>query len=192
MANHSNTLAWKTPWTEEPRRLYSPWGCKGSDTTELLHFHFCQPSNILFHHHFWVILSEWKLPAILVDRNTSPGLWSLTWVNSRTPHLEDYGRACLSDRGTLICENEIWILASEAGRIQREDLCRRPNTQDMEPVNVSFLPPMQSFLRHHPSHPLGITLKLSFVCPHQQDSWGCTWTNTTLHDNNWKGQSTPG
>ena len=40
MANHSNTLAWKIPWTEEPRRLYSPWGCKGSDMTELLHFHF--------------------------------------------------------------------------------------------------------------------------------------------------------
>ena len=40
MTNHSNTLAWKTPWTEEPGRLYSPWGCKGSDTTELLHFHF--------------------------------------------------------------------------------------------------------------------------------------------------------
>ena len=57
----------------------------------------CQPSNILFHHHFWVILSEWKLPAILVDRNTSSGLWSLTWVNSRTPRLEDCRRACLSD-----------------------------------------------------------------------------------------------
>ena len=83
-------------------------------------------------------------------------------------------RACLSDRGTLICESDIWILASEAGRIQREDLCRRPSTQDMEPVNVSFLPSMQSFLRHHPSHPLGTTLKLSFVCPHQQDSRG--WT----------------
>ena len=40
IANHSNTLAWKTPWTEEPGRLYSPWSCKGSDTTELLHFHF--------------------------------------------------------------------------------------------------------------------------------------------------------
>ena len=56
----------------------------------------CQPSNILFHHHFWVILSKWKLPAILVDRNTSSGLWSLTWVNSITPHLKDQGLACLT------------------------------------------------------------------------------------------------
>ena len=37
---HSCTLAWKIPWMEEPGRLYSPWGRKESDTTELLHFHF--------------------------------------------------------------------------------------------------------------------------------------------------------
>ena len=30
MANHSSSLAWKIPWTEEPGGLhtYSPWGCK--------------------------------------------------------------------------------------------------------------------------------------------------------------------
>ena len=38
MATHSSTLAWKIPWTEEPGRLYSPWGHKESDTTERLHF----------------------------------------------------------------------------------------------------------------------------------------------------------
>ena len=26
MAIHSSILAWKIPWTEEPSRLYSPWG----------------------------------------------------------------------------------------------------------------------------------------------------------------------
>ena len=26
-------LAWKIPWTEEPGGLYSPWGCKESETT---------------------------------------------------------------------------------------------------------------------------------------------------------------
>ena len=31
--------AWKIPWTEGPGR-YSPRGCKESDTTERLHFHF--------------------------------------------------------------------------------------------------------------------------------------------------------
>ena len=33
MATHSNTLAWKILWTEEPGR-YSPWGHKESDMTE--------------------------------------------------------------------------------------------------------------------------------------------------------------
>ena len=42
MAIHSSTLAWKIPWTEEPDRLYSPWGCKESDTTEQLHVDFHQ------------------------------------------------------------------------------------------------------------------------------------------------------
>ena len=36
MATHSSTLAWKIPWTEEPGRLYSPWGHKELDTTEQL------------------------------------------------------------------------------------------------------------------------------------------------------------
>ena len=39
MAPHSSTLAWKIPWTEKPGRLQS-MGCKESDTTERLHFHF--------------------------------------------------------------------------------------------------------------------------------------------------------
>ena len=36
MAPHSSTLAWKTPWMEEP----SPWDREESDTTARLHFHF--------------------------------------------------------------------------------------------------------------------------------------------------------
>ena len=38
MATHSSILAWIIPWTEEPGRLYSPWGCKESDMTELLSY----------------------------------------------------------------------------------------------------------------------------------------------------------
>ena len=34
MATHSSILAWRTPWTEEPGGLCSPWGLKESDTTE--------------------------------------------------------------------------------------------------------------------------------------------------------------
>ena len=36
MATHFGILAWRIPWTEEPGRLYSPWGCKESDMTEQL------------------------------------------------------------------------------------------------------------------------------------------------------------
>ena len=36
MATHSSILAWEILWTEEPGRLYSPWGCKELDTTEQL------------------------------------------------------------------------------------------------------------------------------------------------------------
>ena len=39
MAPHSSTLAWKTPWMEEPGRLQS-MGRKESDMTERLHFNF--------------------------------------------------------------------------------------------------------------------------------------------------------
>ena len=34
MATHSSILAWRTPWTKQPGRLYSPWGHKESDMTE--------------------------------------------------------------------------------------------------------------------------------------------------------------
>ena len=40
MVTHSSILAWKILWTEEPGRLYSPWGRKESDRTERLNFHF--------------------------------------------------------------------------------------------------------------------------------------------------------
>ena len=39
MAQHSNTLPWKIPWTEEPGSLQS-MGSLRVDTTERLHFHF--------------------------------------------------------------------------------------------------------------------------------------------------------
>ena len=35
-ATHSSILAWRTPWTEETGRIYSPWGRKESDKTEPL------------------------------------------------------------------------------------------------------------------------------------------------------------
>ena len=41
IATHSIILAWKIPWTDEPGRLQS-MGCKESDMTDRLHFHFSQ------------------------------------------------------------------------------------------------------------------------------------------------------
>ena len=35
-ATYSSILVWRIPWTEEPGGLYSPQGCKESDTTEQL------------------------------------------------------------------------------------------------------------------------------------------------------------
>ena len=42
MATHSSILAWKILWTEEPGS-HSPWGHKGSGTTERLHFQAMNP-----------------------------------------------------------------------------------------------------------------------------------------------------
>ena len=43
MVTHSSILAWKIPWTEEPRGCgpwgCGPWGCKGSGMTECLSKH---------------------------------------------------------------------------------------------------------------------------------------------------------
>ena len=39
MVTHSSILAWRILWTEEPAKLYSPWGLKELDTTGwLTHF----------------------------------------------------------------------------------------------------------------------------------------------------------
>ena len=37
METCSSILVWKIPWTEEPSRLYSPWGCRQLDVTEHTH-----------------------------------------------------------------------------------------------------------------------------------------------------------
>jgi len=34
MPTHPSIPSWRIPWTEEPGKLYSSWGCKESDTTE--------------------------------------------------------------------------------------------------------------------------------------------------------------
>ena len=47
MATHSSILAWKS---HGQRNLvgYSPWGCKESDMTERLHFHFQEINQCIY------------------------------------------------------------------------------------------------------------------------------------------------
>ena len=42
MVTHSSVLAWEIPWTEEPGRLWSPWGRKrvGHDLVTTTQSHF--------------------------------------------------------------------------------------------------------------------------------------------------------
>ena len=69
MATHSSTLAWKIPWTEEPRRLES-MGRKESDMTERLHFPFLSLSlsdNVFFNYSIVDLLSPTPLEASSLD-----------------------------------------------------------------------------------------------------------------------------
>ena len=71
MATHSNTLAWKIPWMEEPGRLQS-MGHKESDMTEQLHFHFyfsseANSTQILkrFRIYSWVFVTVVEVPLYI-------------------------------------------------------------------------------------------------------------------------------
>ena len=48
MATHSSILAWRIPCTEEPCGLYSPWGCKELNMTELLTLSISTQLNSVF------------------------------------------------------------------------------------------------------------------------------------------------
>ena len=59
MVNHSNILAWEIPWTEEPG--YSPWSCRGLDTTEHTHTNLCfshipTTGNHFSTHYFYIVV----------------------------------------------------------------------------------------------------------------------------------------
>ena len=41
MATHFSILDWRNPWTEEPGRLYSPWGPRELDTTKVTYHAEC-------------------------------------------------------------------------------------------------------------------------------------------------------
>ena len=65
MVTHSSILSWRIPWTEEPGRLHSPWGCKESDRTEWLTSHI-------------TVLSVYKPPKPSNQRESERTLQSLS------------------------------------------------------------------------------------------------------------------
>ena len=71
MATHSSILAWRIPWTEEPKG-YSPKGCKELDTTEHTH-RIPQPSP-----------PSWPTASTPMESTSSPSD-SLLLVESHKP-----------------------------------------------------------------------------------------------------------
>ena len=64
MANHSRTLAWKTPWTKEPGRLQSMRLQRvGHDWATSLHFHV--PYNFLGSVSSFTLLCIWRILKLL-------------------------------------------------------------------------------------------------------------------------------
>ena len=101
MATHSNTLAWKIPWTEEPGSLQSMGSQRGgrreSDTTERRHFHF--PHLLLFS----VYKRNWHSDPDKIIR------WSTSLPSSRTPSFPNKvvflaSAPCLPIFGLLCCK----------------------------------------------------------------------------------------
>ena len=61
MAPHSNTLASKIPWREEPGRLWSMGSLRVWHTTERLHFHALEKQMAISHSFYgWVVLLYWR------------------------------------------------------------------------------------------------------------------------------------
>ena len=74
MANHSSTLAWKIPWTEEPGRLQSMRFAKSrkqlSDFTFTFHFHALEKEMAT---HSSVL--AWRIPGT-EEPGRRPSMWS--------------------------------------------------------------------------------------------------------------------
>ena len=77
-------IPWRRKWQLTPVFLpgeshgwrslvgYSPWGCKESDTTEQLHFHFLSP--MLLNHHSYPLKSHLLHKPSKIHLKTSPAL----------------------------------------------------------------------------------------------------------------------
>ena len=92
---HSSLLAWKIPWTEEPGGLYSPWGCKESDTSQLLNCFYMRSPDFFFL--MWQVIqtflaelcSMWDLPAGIKPVPPALAAWSLNhWITREDPIMQ--------------------------------------------------------------------------------------------------------
>ena len=67
---------WENPWTEEPGRLYRPWGHKESDPTEHAHVHMCSICSVTDPHIHHKTFSLFELHHCL---NTYPYFSNHAW-----------------------------------------------------------------------------------------------------------------
>ena len=73
MANHSSILSWRIPRTEEPGRLYSPWGWTGLSDS---HFHMTTFTK--------AIIDLFVRTGLLRIQTQSLSVWPLAQVNFST------------------------------------------------------------------------------------------------------------
>ena len=65
MVTYTSIIVWRIPWTKEPSRLYSPWGCKELDLTERLSTHAYPSIHVL-------LFFSTSLEAIMVESYYDP------------------------------------------------------------------------------------------------------------------------
>ena len=87
---------------------YSPWGCKESDTTEQLHFHF-QTMNIYYHSQsLWIQIYQWLGPGSWHLMGSQPRHWPALGI-WRLPRAKGPLPSDLSHSSQL--SSESWLLA---------------------------------------------------------------------------------
>ena len=99
--NHSSILAWRIPWTEEPR----PWGCKELDMTERLTLSLSKMGNAkkCSNYHTFALISHAAL---------SP--WHNSWWTNHMAHLmkkEDL--EMLGPHKNILCIHKTQIIKEE-------------------------------------------------------------------------------
>ena len=98
MATHSSVLAWKILWTQEPGGLYSPLGCKESDTTQQLNdnknrtlsvsalkVHYPRNSVVMRKPRRFIILISVSAPELMVQdlRSKHPQVTKMHLMNGK-------------------------------------------------------------------------------------------------------------